>query len=143
MRVTLAALIAALIAAPVAAAASGPVVRLGPAPIIFSHGPGEHHAFWRGGDGGHDFGRHHRRHAFLGLGGPVAGDTVEPGPEPTPSPFVISAPIFVNVTFETFAPAVEPQRDWSERDWSDGPKLIEIGRQMPLRRHLPLVVYGE
>jgi hypothetical protein len=38
----------------------------------------------------------------------------------------------------TFAPAGGPQREWS-----DGPKLIEIGRSAPPRGHLPLVVYGD
>ena len=85
-------------------------------------GPGERHAFWRGGEGDHDFWRHRHRQAFAGpIGG--AGEAIEPGPEPAPSPFVVAAPVFVNVTF---APAVEPQRDWT-----DGPKLIEIGRRMP------------
>jgi hypothetical protein len=38
----------------------------------------------------------------------------------------------------SFAPAVGPQRDWS-----DGPKLIEIGRRAPPRGRLPLVAYGD
>jgi hypothetical protein len=81
-----------------------------------------------GGDGDHDFWRH--RLDFV-------GEAVEPGPEPTqsPSPFGVSAPVFVNVSF---APAVGPQRDWS-----DGPKLIEIGRRAPPRGRLPLVAYGD
>jgi hypothetical protein len=135
MRVLQAALIAALVAAPVASAAAGLVVRLGPAPIVFPHGQGEHHAFWRDGDGDHDFWRHRHRQEFFGPGGAVVGQAVESGPEPTPSPFVVSAPVFVNVTF---TPAVGPQREWT-----DGPKLIEIGRDAPPRGRLPLVVYGD
>ena len=138
MRISQAALIVALVAAPVVSAAAGPVFRLGSAPIVFPHAPGERQTFWRGGAGDHDFWRHHHRQVFAGLigGGPVAGAAVEPGPEPTPSPFVVAAPIFVNVTF---APAVGPQRGWTD----DGPKLIEIGRSAPPRGHLPLVVYGD
>jgi hypothetical protein len=135
MRVSQAALIAALVVAPVASAAAGPVVRLGPAPVVFAHGPGERHAFWRGEAGDHDFGRRRQRQAFFGPVGPIVGETVAPGPESTPSPFVVSAPVFVNVTF---APAVGPQGEWT-----DGPKLIEIGRSAPPHGHLPLVVYGE
>ncbi len=135
MRVWQAALIAALVAAPVASAAAGPVVRLGPAPIVFAHGPGERHAFWRDRDGDHDFWRHRHRQDFVGAVGPVVGDTVEPGPETAPSPFVVSAPIFVNVTF---APAAGPQLDST-----DGPRLIVIGRSAPPHGRLPLVIYGD
>jgi len=137
MRVSQAALIAALVAAPVASAAAGPVVRLGPAPIVFPHGPGERHAFWRGGEGDHDFWRHHHRQAFVGPIGGGVGEAVEPSqePAPSPSPFVVSAPVYVNVTF---APAIGPQREWT-----DGPKIIEIGRSAPPRGRLPLVVYGD
>ena len=135
MSVWQAALIAALVAAPVASAAAGPAVRLGPAPIVIPHGIGERHAFWRGGDGDHDFWRHHHRQVFVGPIGGVVSEAVAPGPEPTPSPFVGAAPIFVNVTF---TPAVGPRRDWT-----DGPKLIEIGRRAAPQGHLPLLIYGD
>lgn len=141
MRVLQAALTAALVVAPIASAAAGPVVRPGPAPILFPHGPGERHAFWRGaGQGDQDFWRHRHRQAFgdaLGVGalGGGVGEAVAPSPEPAPSPFVVSAPVFVNVTF---APAVGPQREWA-----GGPKLVEIGRSAPSRGRLPLVIYGD
>jgi hypothetical protein len=38
----------------------------------------------------------------------------------------------------TFAPSVEPQRQWS-----DGPKPIENGGKTPRRGQLPLVVNGD
>jgi hypothetical protein len=78
-------------------------------------------------------GRH--RHDFIGAVGPVVGEAIEPGPEAAPSPFVVSAPITVNVTL---APTAGPPLEWT-----DGPKLIEIGRSAPQHRHLPLVVYGD
>jgi len=134
MRVLQAVTILALAAAPVAATAAPPLVRPS-APIVLPHGPGERHAFWRGGEGDHDFWRHRRYDRFNGLVGTVVGEAAEPGPEPAPSPFVVAAPVTVNVTF---APA-----GGSPPDWSDGPKLIEIGRSAPPRRHFPLVVYGD
>jgi len=120
---TISILAAAVVAAPVASAAAGP------APIVFPHGPGERHAFWRGEEGDHDFWRHRHRREFVGPTGSIVGEAIEPGPEPAPSPFVVSAPVFVNVTL---APAVGPQRDWA-----DGPKLIEIGRSAS-----PLAIRG-
>ena len=126
---TISILAAAVVAAPVASAAAGP------APIVFPHGPGERHAFWRGEEGDHDFWRHRHRQEFVGLVGPVVGEAAEPGPEAAPSPLVASAPLAVNVTV---APAGGPPPDWS-----DGPKLIEIGCSAPPHRHFPLVVYGD
>jgi hypothetical protein len=136
MRVLQTVTILALAVAPVAATAAPPFVRQS-APIVFAHGPGQRHAFWRGGEGDHDFWRHRRHDGFNGFNGFLGGvgEAAEPGPEPSPSPFVVSAPVFVNVTF---APAGGPQREWS-----DGPKLIEIGRSAPPRGHLPLVVTGD
>jgi len=73
----------------------------------------------------------------------TTGEAAAFATEPTPSPFVVAAPVFVNVTF---APAVGPQRESTvgpQQEWADGPKLIEIGRQAPRRGHLPLIVYGD
>ena len=133
---TISALVAALASALIAATAAPPAARPF-APVVVLHGAGgERHAFWRGGEGDHDFWRRHHHHDFVGPVGPIVGPATEPGPEPTPSPFVVAAPVFVNVTF---APgggplALEP---------IPGPKIIEIGRSMRAHRHLPLVVYGE
>jgi hypothetical protein len=48
------------------------------------HGPGERHAFWRGGEGDHDFWRHRRHDGFNGFNGFLGGvgEAAEPGPEP-------------------------------------------------------------
>ena len=135
MGVSRAVLILAAAVAPILSAWAGPVVRLGTAPIVFPHAPGERQTFWRGGEGDHDVWRH-RRHDFIGAFAPiVGGEAVEPGPQAAPSPFVVAAPITVNVTF---APAAGPP--WG---WADGPKLIEIGRSGPPRGRLPLVIYGD
>jgi hypothetical protein len=132
MRIAQAALIAALVAATVASAAAGPAIR--PGPIVFPHGLGERPAFWRGGEGDHDLWRHRQRD-FIGPVGPIVGEAAEPGPGAAPSPFFVSTPVTVNVTL---APAGGPPPGWS-----DGPKLIEIGRSAPPPRRLPLVVYGD
>jgi hypothetical protein len=121
---TISALAVALAAPPVAAA---PVVRIVSGPPVF-HQPwpgGERHAFWR------------HRHDFIGPVGPIVGEAAEPESEPEEalSPFVVSAPVFVNVTL---APSAGPPPGWSA-----GPKLIEIGRSAPQRRPLPLVIYGD
>ena len=126
----------ALAAAPFASAAAAPVVRACSPPLVGQPWRGgERHAFWRGGEGDHDFWRHRHRDEFLGPIGPIVGDASEPGTEATPSPFVVSAPVFVNVTL---APAAEPPRGWT-----DGPKLIVIGRGAPQHGHLPLIIYGD
>jgi len=139
MRILLAmsALLVAFAAAPVAATAGVRIVADPPAFRQPSPG-GLRHAALRDAGGDHDFWRHHHRQGFAGLigDGAVAGAVVEPGPEPTPSPFVVAVPVFVNVAF---APAAGPQRGWTD----DGPKVIEIGRGAPPRRHLPLVVTGD
>ena len=135
MNVLQAAWILAVVVGSAASASAAPVVRLGPASIVFPHGPDERPAFWRHGDGDHEFWRHRHRHDFFGPVGPIVGEAAEPGAEAAPSPFVVSAPVFVNVTI---APAGEPTRQWTA-----GPKLIEIGRTSPPRRPLPLVVYGD
>ncbi len=121
---TISVLAAAFAAAPLASAAAAPVVRLFSPPPVFQP--------WHGGD--RDFGRRHR-HDFIGPVGPIIGEASEPGPEAALSPFVVSAPVTVNVTI---APSTDPPRGWT-----DGPKLIEIGRTSPPRRPLPLVVYGD
>jgi hypothetical protein len=129
---TISALAVALAAPPVAAA---PVVRIVSGPPVF-HQPwpgGERHAFWRDHDGDHAFWRH--RHDFIGPVGPIVDEAAEPEPEEALSPFVVSAPVFVNVTL---APSAGPPPGWSA-----GPKLIEIGRIAPQRRPLPLVIYGD
>jgi hypothetical protein len=136
MRVLQAVLILAVAAAPAAAAAAAPAVRPLSAPTVFQpwHG-GERHAFWRDRYGDGDFGRRHR-HDFIGpigLVGPEVDEAAEP--EEALSPFVVSAPVFVNVTL---APSAGPPPGWSA-----GPKLIEIGRSAPPRRPLPLVIYGD
>jgi hypothetical protein len=134
MRVLQTAAILALAVAPVAATAAPLFVRPS-APIVWPHGPGARHVVWRGGEGDHDFWRHRHRQEFVGPIDGGFGDAVELGPEPAPSPFVIAAPVTVNVTF---APAVGPPPDWS-----DGPKLIEIGGATPRHGRLPLIVYGD
>ena len=134
MRVLQTVAILALAAAPVAATAAPPFVRPS-APIVWPHRPSARHVVWRGGEGDHDFWRHRHRQEFVGLVGPVVGEAAEPGPEAAPSPLVVSAPLTVNVTV---APAGGPPPDWS-----DGPKLVEIGRSAPPHRHFPLVVYGD
>jgi hypothetical protein len=121
---TISVVAAALAAAPLASAAAAPVVRpLAPPPVFQP---------WHGGD--RDFGRRHRPD-FIGAVGPLVGEAAEPGPEAAPSPFVVFAPVTVNVTL---APGAGPPPGWS-----DGPKIIEIGRSVPPRRPLPLVVYGD
>ncbi|MGA2491797.1 MAG: hypothetical protein ABSF67_02470 [Roseiarcus sp.] len=135
MRVLQAVTILALAAAPVAATAAPPLVRPFAPPVVLHGAGGERHAFWRRGDGDHDFWRHHHRQEFVGAVGGGVGEAVEPGPEPAPSPFVVSAPVFVNVTFAPAAGAPPA--------WTDGPKLIEIGRRAPQHGQLPLVVYGD
>jgi hypothetical protein len=135
---TVSALTIVLATAPVASATAAPGVRLLSGPAF--HQPwqvGERHALWRTGDhdGDRDFWRHRHRHDFFGPVGPIVGEASEPGAEAAPAPFVVSAPVFVNVTI---APAGEPTRQWTA-----GPKLIEIGRTSPPRRPLPLVVYGD
>jgi len=145
MRVLQAMLVVALGATPIGASAAPPLIRPFAAPLVTHAAGAPRHAFWRhdGGDGG--FGRHHH-HGFFGPIGAFVATTDEAAPlaaEPTPSPFVVAAPMFVNVTF---APAVGPQRESTvgpQQEWADGPKLIEIGRQAPRRGHLPLIVYGD
>jgi hypothetical protein len=118
--------LAAALATPLAWAAAAPAVRpLSPTPGFQPWHSGGDYDVW---------GRRHR-HDFVGAFGPIVGEASEPGPESAPSPFVVSAPVFVNVTF---APAAGPQPGWTE-----GPKLIEIGQSAPPRRRLPLVVYGD
>jgi hypothetical protein len=134
MRVLQTAAILALAVAPVAATAAPLFVRPS-APIVWPHGLGARHVVWRGGEGDHDFWRHRHRQEFVGPIGPVVGEAVEPEPETALSPFVIAAPVTVNVTL---APAGGPPPDWS-----DGPKLIEIGRSAPPHGRLPLIVYGD
>ena len=134
MRVLQTVAILALAAAPVAAPAAPPFVRPS-ASIVWPHRPGARHVVWRGGEGDHDFWRHRHRQEFVGPVGPVVGEAVEPEPEAALSPFVVAAPVTVNVTF---APAVGPQREWS-----DGPKLIEIGGKTLRHGYLPLIGYGD
>jgi hypothetical protein len=130
------AFVAALAAAPLASAVAAPVVRPFAPPVVLHGTGGERHAFWRDHGGDHDLWRHRRRDEFLGPVGPIVGEASEPGTEAAPSPFVASAPVFVNVTF---APAAGP----ASAEWAPGPKLIEIGRRAPPRGRLPLVVYGD
>ena len=160
MRVLPGLLIVALAATPIGASASArlrpslrgaarhpPGRRAGARILAHEGGDGgaQRHAFWRhdGGDGG--FERHHH-HGFFGPIGAFVATTDEAAPaaiEPTPSPFVVAAPVFVNVTF---APAGGSQRESTagpQQEWVDGPRLIEIGRQAPRRGHLPLIVYGD
>jgi hypothetical protein len=135
---TVSALTAVLAAAPLLSATAAPGVRLLSGPAFHQPWPsGERDASWRTGDhaGDHDFWGHRHRHDFIGPVGPLVGQASEPGPEAAPSPFVVAAPVYVNVTF---APAAGPQPGWT-----DGPKLIEIGQSAPPRRHLPLVIYGD
>ena len=134
MRVLQTVAILALAVAPVAATAAPALVRPS-APIVWPHGHGERHVVWRGGEGDHDFWRHRHRQEFVGPVGPVVGEAVEPEPEAALSPFVVAAPVTVNVTL---VPAAGPPSGWT-----DGPKLIEIGRSAPPRGRLPLVVYGD
>jgi hypothetical protein len=122
---TISVLAAALAAAPGATAAAAPIVRLFSPPSVFQP--------WHGGD--RDFGRRHR-HDFIGPVAPVIGEAVEPGPAAASSPVLVSAPVFVSVTF---APGAGP----AAMDPIPGPKIIEIGRSAPQRRHLPLVIYGD
>ncbi len=128
---TVSALAVALAAAPAAATPAGRF----PPPSVIPHGPGARQALWRDHGGDHDGWRHGRGHDFFGLIGGFGGEAIAPGPEPAPSPFVVAAPVFVNVTF---APAARPQPGSA-----DGPKLIEIGRSAPRRGRLPLIVYGD
>lgn len=137
MRVLQAVLILALAATPFGASAAPPLVRPFTAPLVTHEAGAQRHAFWRHGGGDDGFGRH-PRHDFFGPIGPIVaatGEAAQSAVNPAPSPFVVAAPIFVNVTF---APAAGPQREWA-----DGPKLIEIGRQAPRHGHLPLIVYGD
>ena len=134
--------LAIALAAPAAATAAPPSFRPFAPPVVLQGAAGEPHAFWRPGDGDHDFGRHRHRHDFIGGFAPIVGEAAEPGPQsapspsPSPSPLVVAAPVFVNVTFAAGGgpAAMEP---------IPGPKIIEIGRSAPRRGHLPLVVYGE
>lgn len=131
----IAGLAAALAALSPAAAAAAPVARaLSAAPVLQPWHGGERPAFWRkdGGDG--DFGRR-RRPDFIGSVGPIDSEAAGPEPAPAPAPWFVSAPVAVNVTF---APTAGPTPGWS-----DGPKLIVIGRASATRRRLPLVVYGD
>jgi hypothetical protein len=121
---TIAGLAAALAAASLTAAAAAPAVRSFSSAPVFQP--------WRGGD--RDVWRH-RQHNFIGPVGLIVGEAAEPGPEAAPSPFVVAAPVTVNVTL---VPAAGPPSGWT-----DGPKLIEIGRSAPPRGRLPLVVYGD
>lgn len=134
MRVSQIVLIAAVVAAPVASAVAGPVVRLGPAPMVFPHAPGPHQASWSHGDGDHDFGRRHHRRDFIGPIAPVFSVTTES--EAAPAPLFFSAPVFINITS---GPAEGP----ALADWPQGPKIIEIGQSDPPRGRLPLIIYGD
>jgi hypothetical protein len=130
---TIVGLAAALAALPLAAATAAPAVRpLSAAPVLQPWRGGERHAFWRNDQRDGDFRRHPD---FLGSFCPVVDEAGEPGPEAAPAPWFVSAPVAVNVTF---APAAGPTPGWS-----DGPKLIVIGRPSANRRRLPLVVYGD
>ena len=135
---TVSALAIALAAPAAATAAPPPFFRPFAPPVVLHGAAGAPHAFWRPGDGDHDFGRHRHRHDFIGGFAPVVGAAAEPGPQfaPSPSPLVVAAPVFVNVTF---APGGGP----AAMEPIPGPKIIEIGRTAPPRGHLPLVVYGE
>jgi len=125
----------ALAAAPAASASAAPVVRLGPAPIVFPHGPGERHAFWPPGTGDHDFWRHRHRRDFIGPVAPVFA--AEPEAVPAgPSPLFVSTPVVVNVIL---APAGGP----AAVDWPPEPKIIEVGQDAPPRGRLPLIIYGD
>ena len=131
---TVSLLAAALAAAPVAATAAPPLVRPFAPPVVL-HGAGaESRAAWRDHGGDHDFWRHRRRGGFDGwlAGGDQASEL---DPESAPAPFVVAAPVFVDVAF---APAAGPQPSWT-----GGPKLIEIGRGAPRHGRLPLVIYGD
>ena len=126
--------VAAASAATLASAAAGPGLRMvSRPPVLLPWHGGERHALWRNHEGDRDAWRRDRSDRSDLLGS--VGDATEPGPKAPPSPFVVAAPVTVNVTF---APA-----GGSPPDWSDGPKLIEIGRSAPPRRHFPLVVYGD
>jgi hypothetical protein len=161
MKVLQAASILALAATPISASAAPPFVHpFAPPPFIHPfavhHGGTPRPVFWRhaGGDGGFErrhaggdggFERRHH-HGFFGPVGPVFATTGEAAPAavgPAPSPYVVAAPVFVNVTF---APTVGAQRDSAvapQLDAADGPKLIEIGRPAPRHGRLPLIVYGD
>ena len=117
--------VAAVTAATLAPGAAAPVVRTFSPPVFQT---------WHGG-GDHDFWGHRHRRDFIGPVAPVFGEAPQPGPATAPSPFVVSAPVFVNVTL---GPAAEPPRGWT-----DGPKLIVIGRGAPQHGHLPLIIYGD
>ena len=131
---TVSALAAALAAAPVAATAAAPHVRLF-APVML-HGatasvtPPGAPATATTTSGAIAI-------ATISSAPPARSSAKRPNPglKSAPSPFVVSAPVFVNVTF---APAAGPQRGWT-----DGPKIIEIGRSAPPRGRLPLVIYGD
>jgi len=141
MRVLQAVSILALAAAPIGASAAPPLIRPFAPPFVAPHAGAPRPIFWRhvGGDGGIER-RHH--HGFFGPIGPIVATTGEAAPlaiEPTPSPFVVAAPVFVSVT-------VGPQRESTveaQQGWADGPRLIEIGRQAPRHGRLPLIVYGD
>jgi hypothetical protein len=153
MKVLQAASILALAATPISASAAppfihpfaAPLVHPFAAPFVAHQGGTPRHVFWRhaGGDGGFERRRHH---GFFGPIGPFVATTAEPAPAaigPAPSPFVVAAPVFVNVTF---APTIGAQRASAvapQLDATDGPKLIEIGRQAPRHGRLPLIVYGD
>jgi hypothetical protein len=150
MRVLQATAILALAAAPISASAAPPFIHpFAPPPFVHPfavhQGGTPRPVFWRhaGGDGGFERRHHHR---FFGPIGPVFATTGEATPTAfgsAPSPYVVAAPVFVNVTF---APTVGAQRESAvapQLDAADGPKLIEIGRPAPRRGHLPLIVYGD
>ena len=131
---TVSALAIALAVAPVAAS---PAVRIVRGPSVF-HPPspgGERHVFWRDHDGDHDFWRRHRRE-FVGPAGPIFGAPAETGPENSPSPFVVAAPVFVDV-------AVTPAAGPAPVEWTSVPKIIEIGHAEPPRGRMPLIIYGD
>jgi len=123
---TVSAFVAALAVAPLASADAAPVVRPFSPPVFHPWRDGADHDAWR-----------HRHHDFIGAVGPIVDETPDSSLEstPTPAPFVVAAPVFVDVTL---APAAG-----SQPGWTAGPKLIEIGRAAPRHEHLPLVIYGD
>ena len=98
-------------------------------------GPG--FAPWHGGDHrGFPGGWQHRHGGFpgglaVGAIGPVYDNSG--GYPEAPAPSIWFAP--VTLTIATNA-AASPS-------WSEGPRLIEIGRRVPPRHPLPLVIYGD